>query len=162
MIYRPLGGLLALAMMAGCASITEGTSQQITINTEPQGASCEVLREGQPIAKIDKTPKTITVDKTKHDLRVVCSKEGYTDTSRFNNSGVEGMTVANAIAGGLIGWAIDSATGADNEYEDSVLIVLEPNVTPEAYGVPESAPTPTPEIDPSDPNYGNPDAVPQS
>jgi len=164
--------ILGIALLGGCASITKGTTQQVTVNSDPQGAACNVLRDGEVITRIAKTPKTITVDKTKHDLNVVCSMEGFGETALVNQSGVEGMTAANLVFGGLIGWAVDSATGADNKYAPSITVPMKP---PPGEEVIEAAPAPsaapasqpldpalTPGVDPSDPNYGNPDAVPQS
>ncbi len=161
-MYRIIGATLALAMMGGCASITKGTSQEIRVNSEPQGAACEVLRKGQSLAKIAKTPATVKIKKSKYNLEIVCSMEGFADSTHINNSGVEGMTAANAIAGGLIGWAIDSATGADNKYDGNVTVYMRPPNQPAAPQTPNSVPPEAFEIDPDDPNYGNPDAVPQS
>jgi len=35
-------------------------------------------------------------------------------------------TFGNIIAGGVIGWGVDSATGADNKYPESVMVQLVP------------------------------------
>ncbi len=154
---RTMLAVMALGLLGGCASIVEGTSQQITVNTDPQGAACELMRDGQVISKIARTPAEITVQKTKHDITIACALEGFAESTRINESGVEEMTAGNIILGGLVGWAIDSATGADNEYDDSVLIVLEPMVVEESVeseslpGVVPQTPTPTGE-----------DAIPQS
>lgn len=161
-MYPFVGALVGLALMGGCASITKGTSQEIRVNSEPQGAACEVLRKGQSLAKIDKTPATVKIRKSKYNLEIVCSMEGFADSTHVNNSGVEGMTAANAVAGGLIGWAIDSATGADNKYDENVTVFMRPPAQPSAPQAPTTVPPEAFEIDPDDPNYGNPDAVPQS
>lgn len=115
-----------IAMLGACSSIVEGTSQDISVNTDPQGARCEFKRQGESIGLVDPTPGEVTVDKTKHDIVVTCEKEGYQQASYLNKSDVAGATVGNAIAGGLIGWGIDSATGADNKYESSVFLELQP------------------------------------
>ena len=36
----------AAIFLSGCASIVEGTSQEILVNTNPVGASCDFVREG--------------------------------------------------------------------------------------------------------------------
>jgi hypothetical protein len=118
-----LGGCLALV---GCSSIVEGTSQELTVNTNPAGANCSLMRQGVSIGRIDPTPGAVTVKKTKYDINVVCHKAGYEEATFFNHSDVDGATVGNIILGGGIGWAIDSASGADNKYTTPVNITLVP------------------------------------
>ncbi len=116
----------ALLLLAGCASIVQGTSQNITVNTNPSGADCGFYREGMKIATVQGTPGSGLVNKTKHDIWVVCVKQGYQMATYYNHSGVAGGTFGNIVLGGGIGWAIDSASGADNEYDGAVNITLAP------------------------------------
>lgn len=118
-----LGAALAVT---GCASIASGTSQQIMVNTNPPGATCDFVREGNVIAKVN-TPGDVTIRKTKHDILLKCSKEGYQEATYFNHSGIEEMTYGNAIIGGLVGWGIDSATGSDNRYDGYVNMSMVPD-----------------------------------
>ncbi len=108
--------LAAVSVLAGCSSIVEGTSQELIVNTTPEGADCALQREGQVIGRVNPTPGGITVKKSKHDITVVCTKKGYEKATFFNKSDVAGATVGNILLGGGIGWAIDSANGADNKY----------------------------------------------
>lgn len=120
---------LALTMalsLGACSSIIEGTSQELMVNTNPQGANCAFEREGITIARVAPTPGAATIKKTKHDILVKCSKDGYHEATYFNKSDVAGATVGNIILGGGIGWAIDSASGADNKYETPTNITLVP------------------------------------
>jgi hypothetical protein len=116
--------LLTLLVVTSCASIVEGTSQTLTINTSPEGANCKFMREGRVIGEIPSTPGSVVVEKTKHDINVECTKKGYQKVSFINQSGSEGATWGNIIAGGGIGWAIDSASGADNKYQEVMNITL--------------------------------------
>lgn len=50
----------------------------------------------------------------------------FYQSTYLNHSGVAGATVGNIILGGGIGWAIDSAAGADNKYDTPVNITLIP------------------------------------
>lgn len=125
-VLLPIFALLALVVSA-CSSIIEGTSQTITINTNPAGADCALHREGIVIGRVNPTPGSVVVEKTKHDITVICIKEGYQEATYLNNSDVAGATLGNIILGGGIGWAIDSASGADNKYESPVNITLAPN-----------------------------------
>lgn len=118
---------IAAASVAGCSSVIEGTSQEILVNTNPAGANCAFEREGNVIARIAQTPGGATIKKTKHDITVRCTMAGYQEATYLNNSGAAGATFGNIILGGGIGWAIDSASGADNKYDGVVNITLVPS-----------------------------------
>jgi hypothetical protein len=112
--------------LSGCASILEGTSQEITVNTNPSGASCDIVRDGTTIAHIDKTPGAATIKKTKADIQIKCDKPGYQEAIYQNHSGMTSVSFGNAILGGLIGVAVDSASGADNKYTSPVNLSMVP------------------------------------
>lgn len=114
----------AALALGGCSTIVDGQSQTIGVNTSPTGARCELEREGAQIGVVDPTPGTVTIEKTKYDIIVTCSKEGYQDASFVNKSDVNAATFGNIIIGGGIGWAIDSATGSDNKYQGTVSVTL--------------------------------------
>lgn len=113
-----------LICLTGCSSIIEGTSQEIQVNTNPPGANCIFNRNGETIAGIGPTPSGATVKKTKYDITIICAKKGYEEATYLNHSGAAGATFGNVILGGGIGWAIDSASGADNKYDSPVNITL--------------------------------------
>ena len=116
----------AVFALIGCSSIVEGTSQDVLINTSPSGADCSLERNGVSIARVNPTPGSAYVKKTKDDIIIKCNKSGYKEATYFNKSDVAGATVGNVILGGGIGWIIDSASGADNKYESPVNIYLAP------------------------------------
>jgi hypothetical protein len=126
MRFVKLAVVAALAPLAACSSVIEGTSQEILVNTNPSGANCVFVREGNIIARVQETPGGATIKKTKHDITVRCNKQGYMEGSYLNNSGAAGATFGNIILGGGIGWAIDSASGADNKYDGVVNMSLVP------------------------------------
>lgn len=137
-IRLALTATFAIFSLSACSSIIEGTSQEITVNTNPAGANCALEREGTVIARVSQTPASATVKKTKHDITIRCSKDGFQEATFLNKSGTAGATVGNILAGGGIGWAIDSASGADNKYDSPVNITLVPVGT--AAPAPTSAP----------------------
>jgi hypothetical protein len=118
--------LAAMALLSACSTISDGTTQEIVINTNPEGANCALMREGVAVARVNPTPGAATVQKTKHDITVVCTKPGFQQATFMNKSGVAANTFGNIILGGGIGWAIDSATGADNKYESPVNVTMIP------------------------------------
>lgn len=124
---RNLAIVAAVLFLSSCSSIVEGTSQEITVNTTPDKAHCDLVREGIVIASIASTPAATTIQKTKDDITIKCNKPGYQEATFINKSDVDGATVGNIILGGGIGWAIDSASGADNKYTSPVNMTLVPS-----------------------------------
>lgn len=115
-----------LLFLSACSTIIDGRSQQITINTNPSGANCNILRNGEKIASVIDTPGSAYIEKTKHDIKIECKKPKYQVATYLNHSGTAGATWGNIVAGGLVGWGVDSATGSDNKYESPVNITLVP------------------------------------
>lgn len=116
--------LCAALSVSGCATIMEGNSQEVMINTSPEGANCALNRKGNTIARVNPTPGAATIQKTKDDLTIVCTKAGYEKATYLNKSGSEGATFGNILLGGGIGWAVDSANGSDNKYTSPVNLSL--------------------------------------
>lgn len=111
-------------MLCGCASILDSRTQEISIDTDPTGAACKLLRSGTVIGEIEKTPSQVTVRKSTHDIVIVCSKDGYQQTSYIDEADVSTGSVASSIIGGGLGWAVDSTTGTANKYDSKVLIKM--------------------------------------
>ena len=133
--YVGLGA--TLIALCGCAAIFEGTSQEITINTNPPGANCSLDRKGVSIGRVNPTPGAVTIKKTKDDLTIVCTKDGYQQATVLNHSDAAGATVADVIGGLLLGpiaWGVDSASGADNKYDGTVNLSMVPVVAGAASG----------------------------
>jgi hypothetical protein len=137
--------------LSGCATIFEGTSQEITVVTNPPGASCVFEREGKTVANILNTPAATTVRKTKYDITIKCDKPGFQQAQYLNHSGTSAAIAGNVAADILltagISSIVDSANGADNKYDSAVNITLVPlmSATPSSSPIPaNSPPTPAP------------------
>jgi hypothetical protein len=116
---------IAAVCLAGCSSIIEGTSQTLSFESNPSGADCALERNGVAIGNV-RTPGGIVVQKTKHNIRVTCKKDGYETATAHLKSEAAGATFGNIILGGGIGWAIDSSSGADNKYQEITTLTLAP------------------------------------
>ena len=114
------------AAVAGCATITKGTDDLVTIDTDPGGAQCFLFTENKQIAVINPTPGSIKIPKSKKDLSVRCEKDGYFPTEGVIASSFQAMTIGNVLFGGIIGVAIDAGSGAMHKYEEGVSITLIP------------------------------------
>src|SRR5579864_5337474 len=109
----PLAALAALGVaLSGCATIIEGTTQSVSVNTTPeQGAQCTLMNsEGTWYLT---SPGSTTVHKTKTDLDVTCTKPGFGPGHVVATSHFGATTAANVLAGGVIGVGVDAASGAN-------------------------------------------------
>jgi hypothetical protein len=66
------------------------------------------------------TPGNIVLPKSKHNVAVACAKQCYSNGEGVLISSTEIMTAGNVVFGGLIGLAVDAASGAMNKYEPAV------------------------------------------
>jgi len=115
--------LLLIFHLTGCASITTGQNQSLSIKTIPElRATCE-LSNDKGTWYVTETPATITVTRAYSDLKVLCNKEQKTGVVQVKSS-AKGMMYGNILAGGIIGAAIDSGTGAGYDYPSIITVPL--------------------------------------
>lgn len=127
------GGILAVAsvaagMLGGCASVTQGTTQAVSVTAVCEGrivldASCELANDKGRWAI--KTPGSAIVQKAYGELVAVCRKGEAAGTAKFVSKANDGAW-GNVLAGGLIGYAIDSSSGAGFNYPSELPVVLAP------------------------------------
>ena len=111
------------AALSGCATIVDGTHQSVSIATAPaQGASC-TLRNSEGTWYVT-SPGSVEVHKTKTDMTVDCTKDGYQPGHMVATSHFGGATFGNIVAGGLIGAGVDAASGANYYYDNPLTIPL--------------------------------------
>jgi hypothetical protein len=123
--------VLALAgagSLSACASIVEGSSQNVAINTTPTGCQCKVEREGELLATVPLTPASVHIDKSKNDIMVTCSKDGYETAMLMYSPEFVGTTFGNILLGGGIGAIVDAGTGANYIYPSQITLSLTPKV----------------------------------
>jgi hypothetical protein len=118
-------GLVLLAATGGCASITNGTSQSINVNSDPGEADCTLTRDGRELATI-KTPAPVKVKRESRTIHVLCRKEGFRDGETTMDARFETATLGNLILGGVVGLAVDAASGAYQRYDGFVMVHLTP------------------------------------
>ena len=128
-------------LLTGCATIFEGTRQDIRVVTNPPGASCAFERQGENIGVISQTPGLLTVRKLKYDITIKCDKPGYQQAQYLNHSGTSAAIAGNIAADVIltlgVSSIVDSANGADNKYDSAVNITLVP-LQPTTIAVPPS------------------------
>lgn len=101
---------IGMCALSACATVTRGTTESLSIQSEPDGARVE-LSSGQTGI----TPCSFEL-KRKTDLMVFLHKEGFKDAtvtvdSQVAGAGATGMA-GNVLIGGIIGVGIDAASGA--------------------------------------------------
>lgn len=112
--------------LAACATVTRGTTEQVTVTSEPSGASA-VTSIGHSCPA---TPCTFEVSR-KAEFITTFKKDGYEDQqipvqTRVSGGGAAGFA-GNVIIGGVVGMAADAATGATLEhYPNPVHAIMTP------------------------------------
>lgn len=143
-----------LAPLAACATITRGTTQAFTVETEPNGATVTTSNG----LNCPSTPCTFARVRRESEFTVTISKPGYrttTHTVTHQTAGGGGAAMAgNVLVGGIIGGALDANNGATQDLVPNPLrVVLEAEAV--AAGVPAepaAAPAPAAEAQPAPAN----------
>lgn len=125
---------IAAISLSGCASITEGTSQEIRVDVTPSVASCSGTRKGTPTGTYDPVSHIYKVDKSRNDIIFTCTSPGYRDKAVSLVSSASGWGVAGALTLDL--GLIDYATGALNKYDPTLTMTLEPHAGPALVAAP--------------------------
>lgn len=126
------------ALLSGCASITQGTSQVLIFNIEPKDTRCVLTRvdDGQ-IGIVTASQNTVTVSKDKDDIVVQCKAEGYKQYTARIVSSASGAGVSGAIFLDL--GITDLITGAMWKYPEQHNVALEKeNAAPTANPAPSN------------------------
>ena len=102
-------------MLFNCATLTTGQDQVISIDTPNcPAASCK-LTNSEGTYYVNRTPGTVTINKSGSNLNVICGMNG-SEEAMSTDSNTESMTWGNILVGGIIGYAVDAGTGSAYEY----------------------------------------------
>ena len=116
-----LGSLL---LLTSCATITASGDQDISVTTDPTGASC-VLSNTQQSVSIASTPGLANVKRMFEPLNVECTAPGYRGEA-IVEAKTRGRAYGNILLLGVPA-LVDSSTGKGYEYDpDEVFIKLTP------------------------------------
>jgi hypothetical protein len=131
--FKDVGGVLMRVMavcalagvVAACASITRGTTNQVQIQSEPSGAEARTSMGHSCV-----TPCSLQFSR-KDEFVVTISKPGFHALeipvkTQVGGAGAAGFA-GNVLVGGLVGMGVDAATGATLEhFPNPVIGTLEP------------------------------------
>jgi hypothetical protein len=121
---RFVGILVLGAMLGGCASVTRGTTENISFSSTPSGA--EAVVTGLEVPTTCTTP-CVVVAKRNADIAVTFQKAGYEPetvqlTREVPGTGAAGFA-GNILAGGIVGMGVDAVTGAATDHTPNPVIV---------------------------------------
>lgn len=120
--------LAACFVLGGCASVTRGWSEDISLASTPEGAVATVSGNESHTCT---TPCVVQV-KRSSELQVSFEKPGYAPqvvvlTREVAPEGVAGFA-GNVLIGGLIGMGVDAASGATMDHKPNpVIVTLRPS-----------------------------------
>ncbi|MES1955956.1 PEGA domain protein [Salinisphaera hydrothermalis EPR70] len=105
-VVAQLAVLAALAVLSGCATITHGTHQNVSVTSTPAKATIYVngKRKGT-------TPTKIAISRHGHQT-LQLTHAGYAPYVVHFTHHTSRVTAGNVLVGGLIGVAVDAKDGA--------------------------------------------------
>lgn len=119
---------LCAVILSGCATITEGTTQNILVEVSPDTGSCTMIRKGETIGSSMPGYRVVNVSKSMNDIEFKCSAPGYQDKDDVLTSTTSNATVVSFF---LLDFGIvDAATGAWKKYPERLTVVLQPLAKP--------------------------------
>ena len=122
---RNLYLLATLFAFYGCASITTGQDQVVSVETPGcPAASCRLTNKDGTFF-VASTPGTVSVNRACGKLTIECSLDGHPDSVLTVSSSVKAMAFGNIIFGGLIGAGVDTATGAACQYPSLIPVPMD-------------------------------------
>lgn len=111
---------LACFGFTGCASIINGTRQEISVSTNPQDA---LVSDGETTVK---SPCKLSLKRDKDHVLTITKPGFETESVRIVHV-MSGAVAGNILAGGFIGWGVDAATGAQWKLEpETIAMSLRP------------------------------------
>lgn len=116
---RKLISVVCALALAGCATVFSGTTQEVSFQSQPDGAN--VIVGGKVIGK---TPLTTMLKKEKNQT-LVFEKEGYKSITMQLSTRINGWFWGNILGGlsGLLSSTTDATTGAVIEYTPNQYLV---------------------------------------
>lgn len=126
-IIKILPICVGLSILSGCASIVEGTHQQVSVSTTPVSKALCTLTNKRGSWSVT-TPGSANVHRDFGDLDVTCSKKHYYGNVKVQSS-TKAMAFGNALFGGVIGAGVDVADGAAYGYPEKIVVPMSKHAT---------------------------------
>ncbi len=124
--------VIVALFLAGCASITNSKFQPVSVDAsyigkEVSDAKCSLINDkGKWYVS---TPGSVMVQKSYGDMTVTCKKNGIPTGIVGLQSSSNGGVWGNILAGGIIGYAVDSSSGAGFDYPTNINVEMGKNIS---------------------------------
>jgi uncharacterized protein YceK len=128
---KAIGAAAVGLLLSGCASIFSGSTQTVTVNSEPVGAAVTVTNSAGAKVHSGTTPATFQLARGAGYFRaesytIKLQKDGFAAKEINVTGNINGWYFGNILIGGLIGMlAVDPLTGAMYSFPDNVSAQLE-------------------------------------
>ncbi|MEM8616954.1 MAG: hypothetical protein AAGF20_08475 [Pseudomonadota bacterium] len=122
-MIRILIPAMALAL-SGCATLVDGTSQQIQLTSNAPGATCGITQNGAQIVAPAPVPATHSLSRRAGNLIVTCQAPGFQPNTQALVTGRNPKTVALMMPAILLDAGADAALGGLAEYQNEAYIHL--------------------------------------
>jgi hypothetical protein len=123
---RLLAIILLGALAAGCATATSDPESTTRIESDPSGATC-TLDNDRGFRKEIVTPASVVLHRDLAPLSIACSAPGHASVREEFKMDGNAMVLGNILIGGIIGIAVDAASGAAQKFPDQASILLDPS-----------------------------------
>jgi hypothetical protein len=125
--FLAIGAAMLVALTSGCATITTGTNQSLSVETRAKGtsvagAACQLSNDKG--TWFVTTPGSVTVNRAYGDLAVKCTHDKHPVGTMIVKSSTKGMAFGNILVGGVIGAAVDVSTGSAYDYPSLITLEL--------------------------------------
>lgn len=123
-MFRAFPTLLALALLAllpGCSSVIDKSTQKITIKTPGANESFCYIDNGEVKYKAN-PPQPLLITKTSHVMEVRCLADGWREKTLMIEPGIADNFGYNALNLFIPGALIDDHTGAMYQYPEVVVV----------------------------------------
>ena len=114
---------VSFILLTSCASTMSGSSQNITVTSNVQGATCTLSNDKGSWTL--STPGSAVITSSRVNLALTCIKVGYVNgVASLPSKHKDSATWGNVILGGGIGYIIDRKSGAAFIYPQQVTVNL--------------------------------------
>jgi hypothetical protein len=121
--FKLLGILSLVALLAGCAQVISGDTEDILVETSPKSAAQCTLQNARGSWGVLSTPAKVTLLRSTTPLNVNCrTAEGWTGSATIPSS-VDPLAYADAVT--IVGAAVETQTGAAYDYPERLNIPLQ-------------------------------------
>lgn len=125
----PVTFTTAVLVMASQPSVAYYGDQNVVVNTLPQGAQCTLVRYGETIATVERTPASLDIERDEDDIRITCRLEGYMTGHYLLESDIyihtQMVTIGREPHDATSYPDIDLNLDEFDTYEDYVIIILQ-------------------------------------